>query len=327
MRNILLWLSLLLSFSVNAQLPAFNANEQPPAPDYAQQKYWAALPFRQDDADIIPNTEKWVNDSLKEVDVFYIYPTIYRGNTVWTADVNDKKLNKQIDKKPIKYQASVFNASVRVYAPRYRQATIAAFHDKGTDGEQALDFAYQDVKRAFQYYLDHYNQGRPIIIASHSQGTRHARVLMKDFFDGTTLQNRLVAAYIIGFGIDSSMYKTLRPCDNEYQTGCYITWASFKKGYDPGSSKLYDNVCVNPVSWTRDTIAVDCSKSQAAILLNFNKKYNNACGAQIHNGYLWVDNKLPIVSGFNNLHIADYNLFWYDIRANVPKRIGAFWKH
>lgn len=326
MRNIVVCCALLLSFSVNAQMKAFNASEQPPAPDYSNEKHWSALPFRKDAADKIPNTETWVSDSLKDVDVFYIYPTIYRSKKTWTADVNNKKLNKRIDNKPIKYQASVFNASARVYAPRYRQAAIAAFYDKGTDGTQALDFAYEDVKRAFQYYLDHYNQGRPIIIASHSQGTRHSRQLMKDFFDGTTLQNKLVAAYIIGFGIDTAMYKTLRPCENENQTGCYITWASFKKGYDPGNSQLYGNICVNPITWNRDTIAVDCSKSQAAILLNFNKKYNNACGAQIHNGYLWVNNTLPFVRGFDNLHIADYNLFWYDIRANVPKRIGAFWK-
>lgn len=325
MRNIVFCCTLLLSFSVNAQMKAFNANEQPPAPNYGNEKYWSALPFRTDAADVLPKAEAWVNDSMKEVDVFYIYPTIYRGKKTWTADVNDKKLNKSIDNKPIKYQASVFNASARVYAPRYRQASIEAFSDS-VNGELALDFAYQDVKRAFQYYLDHYNQGRPIIIASHSQGTRHSRQLMKEFFDGTLLQNKLVAAYIIGYGIDSAMYKTLKPCNSEYQTGCYITWASYKRGFDPGKSVLYDNVCVNPITWNRDTIAIDCSKSQAAILLNFNKHYEHACGAQVHNGYLWVDNKLPFIKGFKVLHIADYNLFYYDIRANVPVRIGAFWK-
>lgn len=326
MRKIMTILGLLLTISVNAQLPAFNAAAQPTAPDYSKPQHWAALPFRADAADAVPKSEKWVSDSLKDVDVFYIYPTIYRGTEVWTADVNDKKLNKQIDKKPIHYQASVFNKSARVYAPRYRQAAVAAFRTETNDGEKALLFAYEDVKKAFEYYLQHYNNGRPFIIASHSQGSWHARRLLSERIDSTRLRNRMVAAYIIGMGVDTTWYKNLRPCENENQTGCYITWASFKKGYDPGQSILYGNVCVNPVSWTRDTVAIACSQSQGTMLLNFDKKYDNACAAQIHGHYLWVDTKLPLVRTADNLHIGDYNLFWYDIRANIPKRISAFWK-
>lgn len=327
MRNIsTLIVSLLITCAAVAQMPAFEAKDQPAAPDYSNAKYWAALPFRHDAADAVPKSEQWVNDSLKQVDVFYVYPTIYRGEKVWTADVNNKKLNKKIDNKPVRYQASVFNKSCRVYAPRYRQASIKAFYTKGNDGEKALDFAYQDVKTAFQYYLDHYNNGRPIIIASHSQGSRLARVLMKDFFDGKPLQNKLVAAYIVGYEIDTANYTTLKPCNNGNQTGCYVTWASYKKGFDPGNSHLFGNVCVNPVTWNCDTVAVDAGKSMGTMLLNFNKEYKQACGTQIHNNYLWVENKLPIVRKANVLHIADYNLFWYDIRANVQQRIDAFWK-
>ncbi len=309
--------------TVNAQ--SFNPDAQPAAPDYSRQSNWSALPFRDDAADIIPADEQWINDSLKDVDVFYIYPTIYMSGRTWNEDLDNQKLNKKIDNKPVKYQASVFNASCRVYAPRYRQAIIKAFFDK-ENGEKALNFAYQDVRRAFQYYLDHYNNGRPIIIASHSQGTWHARKLLKEFFDSTALQKQLVAAYVIGFGFDESMYKSLRPCDNATQTGCYITWASFKMGYHPLKTELYSTVCVNPVTWTRDTVAVDRSKSMGAILLDFNKKYDAACGTEIHNHYLWVDAHLPIVRSWTVLHIADYNLFWYDIRKNVADRVKAYLK-
>ena len=41
--------------------------------------------------------------------------------------VGEKKLNKKIDNKPVRYQASVFNQSCRVYAPRYRQSAIKAW--------------------------------------------------------------------------------------------------------------------------------------------------------------------------------------------------------
>ncbi len=324
MRSLCVFATMLFAVTLSAQLPAtFNPNDQPAAPDYSLEKNWSALPFRKDAADKIPNDEKWVNDSLKPVDVFYIYPTIYESGETWNADLSNKTLNKKIDSKPVQYQASVFNASCQVYAPRYRQSIIKAFYDK-ENGPKSLAFAYEDVKLAFQYYLDHYNHGRPFIIASHSQGTYHSRRLLKEMIDSTNLRNRMVAAYVIGYSIDTAMYKFLEPCRNETATGCYITWASYKKGYVPDSQWLYGNVCVNPLTWTSslEPAAKVCSKG--AILLNFNKKYiNNVC-TEIHDNYLWVENSLPIVSGMNVLHIADFNLFWYDIRENVKKRIDAF---
>ncbi len=318
----------ILAFMLTAlalQAQTFNAAKQPAAPDYSSETSWSALPFRLDAADKIPDDERWISDSLKDVDVFYIYPTLYMAGKTWNEDLANKKLNKSIDNKPVKYQASVFNASCRVYAPRYRQAIIKAFYEK-ENGDKALDFAYQDVKRAFQYYLDHYNHGRPIIIASHSQGTHHARRLLKEFFDSTALQSKLVAAYVVGYGFDESMYKSLKPCNQPTQTGCYITWASFKKGFEAPKSGLIGSVCVNPVSWTRDTVTVDRSKSMGAILLDFNKKYDGACETEIHKNYLWVNAHVPIVGSWLVLHVADYNLFWYDIRKNVHDRVQAYLK-
>lgn len=324
MRKLLMLFLSVFSLNVFSQLGKFNAGAQPAAPDYSKEENWSALPFRKDAADVIPKTETWVNDSLKGADVFYIYPTLYLKGKTWNADLKNKKLNKRLDNKPVRYQASVFNATCRVYAPRYRQSIIDVFDDLEGEGKKSLAFAYEDVKNAFQYYLDHYNNGRPFIIASHSQGTYHARRLLEEMIDGTELQNRMVAAYAIGFAIDTMQYKKLKPCESETETNCYITWASFKKGYEPKSTDLAGNVCVNPLSWNRQTIEVDKSKSMGAILLNFNHKYLNNVSAQIHSGYLWVGSKLPLVSSWNNLHIADYNLFWYDIRANVKKRVEAF---
>jgi hypothetical protein len=322
-RSIFLLPFLLALISLHAQLPNFDAKDQPAAPDYSLEKNWSALPFRVDAADKIPSSETWIDDSLKTVDVFYIYPTLYMSGKTWNADLANKSLNKKLDNKPVRYQASVFNASCRVYAPRYRQSIIKAFYDH-ENGEKSLAFAYQDVKKAFQYYLDHYNHGRPFIIASHSQGSHHARRLLREMIDTTALRNRMVAAYVIGFGMDKNSYRNLKPCEDAKQTGCYITWASYKRGYLPtaDNSDLFGNVCVNPLSWKCDTVNIDRSKSMDAILLNFNKRYST--GAQIHDHYLWIDTNTPFVRSFNVMHIADYNLFWYDIRKNVADRIKAY---
>ncbi len=84
----------------------------------------------------------------------------------------------------------MFNGSCRVFAPRYRQAHLKAFFMRSSNKSvEAFDTAYSDLKSAFEFYLLHYNKGRPIIIASHSQGTLHAIRLMKDFFANKPLKN------------------------------------------------------------------------------------------------------------------------------------------
>lgn len=307
-----------------AQLPhAFRADEQPQPPDYSLAENWSALPFRIDAADFIPASESWISDSLKKVDVFYIYPTLYMSGNTWNADVQNQKLNKRIDRYPVKYQASVFNHVARVYAPRYRQAIIQAYRDS-VEGPKALNFAYEDVKRAFQYYLDHYNQGRPIIIASHSQGTNHTRRLIKEFFDDEQKKTQLVCAYIVGFAVDTARYQVLQPCHQATATHCYVTWSSFRDGYSyPNDLPLVGNICVNPISWKLDTLMAE---SRGGVMFHLNKKKPFRTKAYRKGNYLMVRTKMPVVQTWNNLHLVDYNLFWYDIRANAQQRVDAYFQ-
>lgn len=302
----------------------FSKQDQPKAPDYSNEKYWSALPFKKDKADMIPKSESCINDSLKEVDVFYIYPTLYMKGKTWNADVDNKKLNKRIDKFPVKYQASVFNVSARVYAPRYRQAIVAVYKDSTAPRKEVLDFAYQDVKNAFEYYLKNYNNGRPIIIASHSQGSTHARELIKEYFDTPETKSKLVCAYVVGFAMYPEEYKVLTPCEDANENNCYVTWASFKDGFeyqDTLKDFLVGKVCVNPISWKMDTIN---AVGKGGFLLNENRKKLFQTSAKIHENYLWVKTNMTFVRKTNTLHLLDYNLYWFDIRQNVADRVKTY---
>lgn len=311
-------------FSISKSLPPFLENDQPKAPDYADSKNWSALPFRKDAADLIPKNENWINDSLKDVDVFYIYPTIYMNGKTWNADANNKKLNKRIDKYPVKFQASIFNQVGRIYAPRYRQAHIKSFYDSTANGKAALDFAYEDVKKAFEYYMKHYNNGRPIIIVSHSQGTFHARQLLKDYFDTPEMKQKLVCAYVVGFGIYPEKYEMLKPCQDATTTNCYVTWSSFKEGYKPKEvDMLIGKTCVNPISWK---INNEKATGKGGILLNVNRKKLFTSEVQIKDNFLWVKTNMIIVRKINVMHLADFNLYWYDIRKNVAERVNEYLK-
>lgn len=322
---------LFLILSINSfgqEVEVFDKFNQPTAPNYSETKNWAALPFHKDNADIIPNNETWVSDSAKKLDVFYIHPTIYtRKRTTWNASLDNKKINKELDNKAIRYQATAFNNTARIYAPRYRQAHIDVFDNESKLRYDALEFAYQDVKKAFEYYLNHYNNDRPIIIVSHSQGTVHARKLLKEFFDTPKMKEKLVCAYIIGFGIYPKTYKLLTPCQNAEETNCYLTWSSFKNGYNYHLSNgdyLVGETSTNPISWKMDTLLAESTKG---IFLSVKGKMRYHTKARLKNNMLWIETNTPFIKSWNIMHVVDFNLFWYNIRENIALRSKKYFEN
>lgn len=293
-------------------------------PDYSNFYYWSAHPYKHDTSDSIPSFLK--NEVLdSSVDVFFLHPTTYIKGlafTSWNADVNDDALNDETDKRPVLYQASVFNGSCRVFAPRYRQAHLKAFFVRNSKRAlEAFDTAYADLKRAFEYYLAHYNNHHPIIIASHSQGTLHAIRLIKEFFDGKPLQQQLVCAYLIGYHIGEDEFTALPVCNSPTQTGCFVGWRSYKNGSsDMTIEKENSNsVCVNPLTWTTSTEEASKALHKGMIGRNFNELIEHVVSAQVapEEKILWVDfpAKLDVTKGLiSNYHIMDYNLFYMNIR-------------
>lgn len=307
----------------------------PQAPDYSQMKYWVSHPEIEDMADLVPGKgELQESQSTAGVDVFFIYPTIYskkqHKDHPWFADVNDEKLNKDIATSTIKYQASVFNGSGKIYSPLYRQAHIGVYYiDNLPLKVEALDFAYQDVKRAFKYYLENWNNGRPIIIASHSQGTNHAVSLLREFFESKPLMDQLVAAYIVGMPLDKGTFSYIPTCNDANDTGCWLTWNTYANRYYPPDHDFWyaDALNVNPLSWTTDSEYVSVDKNLGGVLRNFKKIRPQLSDAQNADGMLWI-NKLNFFWGFllnwDRYHMVDYNLYWMNIRANVKERVTTY---
>jgi hypothetical protein len=314
----------LVSFS---QEMSFDEEKHSDAPDYSIAESWSALPFNEDLADVLPKDETWISDSLKKVDVFYVHPTIYQKGPLWNAGLDMEKINLRVDKYPVRLQASVFNASCRVYAPRYRQAVVDVFYHSSDDGDKALNLAYQDVKRAFTYFLENHSEDRPFIIAGHSQGTHHTRRLLREMIDTTELKGRMVAAYIIGFTLVDTLYENLKICDSADETGCYVTWMSYKKGFVPEGVWHKNTQSVNPLTWTTDTGNVVVENYSSTVVFNPKRIRTREMEVQIANiggNVLWIDTKAPWFRFMKNLHLADYGLFYMDIRKNVKTRIDSY---
>lgn len=309
---------------------SFSYYTPPKEPDYSDNNKWAALPTKVDSADAIPQncTEKDMQ-SIAKVDVFYIHPTMNISRRGWNGDLTNFKLNKRVDEYPIRMQASAFNGSCKVYAPRYRQATLYSFLEKKpNNGEKALELAYKDVLKAFDYYLKNYNLGRPFIIASHSQGSRHAFQLLKDRIEkDSILRKRFICAYAIGFVTDST-YTGIYHCDSASQIGCLISWNTYEWGAKTENKYLGANkYCTNPLSWNCNTEDVSEKENLGGVDRNF-KMIPNATNAKVNDGILWVHKPKQgrFVKFGKNYHVSDYSLFYMNIRKNVETRVNAYFE-
>lgn len=328
-------LFLLTSCTVNPK-GLYSEQTRPTAPDYAKSAYWAALPDRDDAADLLPTADlKDVQDDAP-IDVFYLYPTLYsgqKGEDRWNAPVDDRNFLNKVDSMAIKNHATVFNGVGKVYAPYYRQAHLSSYgalekEKTKASAEKAFELAYQDVKAAFLYFLENYNADRPFIIASHSQGTTHAKKLLREVVDGQKVQDRMIAAYLIGIEVKNDYFQNIPVCSTPEMTGCFCTWRTWKAGNTP---KAYvpnnDIAVVNPLSWTTAGDLIPRSEHKGAVLYEYHEILPNLVDARAFDGYLYTTKpkfKGSIFFIRKNYHIADINLFWLDIRENARYRVSSY---
>lgn len=325
--------SLFLSCGTVRPKTPFDPAKSPPPPDYSRLENWAAHPEKQDPADQTPCPNVKDEQAEAGVDVFFLYPTTYTGDSRdqrnWNAAMEDEKTNKKTDDGSILFQASIFNGAGRVFAPRYRQAHLIVFYGKDKDSAQkALDLAYEDVKAAFQHYLRHWNQGRPFIIASHSQGARHAMFLLRDVVEGKSLQTDLVAAYLVGWPVRTDFFKNLKPCQSPEETGCYCTWRTWERNFGLRRAFERDIVCTNPLNWTTaERRHAPKSANLGGVVRPFCAIYPQFTDAEVYKGVLLASKpKFPGSLFFTrkNYHVGDLNLYYMNVRENARARARAF---
>jgi hypothetical protein len=265
---------MILSALAFAAAPAFAQAPMPPAPpppvDYGNGASWVCLPGRDDacsrplqTAELEPNGYGAVSASTPAadppIDCFYVYPTVSR----------DPGLNSDLVPVEEPVTASVqfarFASLCRTYAPLYRQATLSAIPRAlaGEDVSGAFNLAFLDVAAAWHYYLDHYNHGRPYVLIGHSQGTIHLTRLLASEIENGPAANRLLSALLIGYAVEvpegGVVGGTLRRtplCTRAGQTGCVITYMSFRAASPPPPDALLGRAtrpgmtagCTNPAA-------------------------------------------------------------------------------
>jgi len=320
---------LILGSCKTAVVPTFSAQQQPAVPNYKNSATWAILP------DSYPeNLKHWqTNTTDLEADIFYIYPTlnIEKKDLRWNVPVTDSIQNVKVIDKAVYFQASAFLNAGKLYVPYYRQAHLRSYASFENGGKEALNLAYSDIKEAFKVYLEKYNHSRPIIIASHSQGTTHAIRLLKEFFDEKPLQNQLVAAYLPGIAIKKNEFKTIQMMTNPTEIGGFVSWNTFKKNYYP---KKYEEwfkgkEVSNPIDW--DSSNESEQSDHKGFLFTNDKIYKQALQVYVKDGILWISTPhFPyrlLVLTKKRYHAGDINLFWEDISENAVLRVASYLKN
>ena len=320
----------------------FQTYTPPAAPNYASLESWLAQP----DLGVDPFTLS------AKGDVFVVVPSVYRGGEHWNLPSDDLRRKGKLQRIVRPNYVSPYGESGRLFAPFYRQASLYAFMTNREDSHFAQDLAYQDVKRAFDVFLNQSPPERPIVLVGHNQGASHVQRLLIDYFQGP-LKNRLAVAYVIDHPLPLESFEgplsQLTPCTEPDQIGCVVAFGSFTpkdtviaerfleqslvhNGQEYEAINNRPTLCINPLLWTQ-------SEDYAPARLHLGgvaaegldpdmtpASMTKQSGAQCSSGLLLVDTprskslRRPRAVGAK-FRTLPSNLFYEDLKQDAKRRV------
>ncbi len=312
----------------------------PAAPDYSRDDAWAARPASDSEA--------------RPADAFFVHTTTYFDRRGWNAPLDEPISRDRVDYGAIKHHASAFQDCCSVYAPRYRQANHVATVEPDTDGAAALDLAYGDVARAFDWFMAQRTAGRPLVLAGHGQGARHLLRLLETRLKDSPVLEEIAAVYLVGLGVPKARVEAILPvCRTADQTGCAVGWTSLAEqehtdyyaGQRLRDASTQDGVvhyqaaegerlCVNPLSWQAGGVAVPDIHNPGTLPLVVDPSPRGTpipgvVGARCAQGALLVSRVRlrgfdPVLLREGDYHFYDIPLFFSSVAWNAKGRVDAF---
>ena len=301
-----------------AQTPAQDAL------DYADADNWAYFGIGED----------------KDADLFLICPTV---------DMNDE-FNMSMDDEDTKasflgalnMERGIYEESTRMYAPYYRQAAMKVYSLDREEWEPYMELAYSDVSAAFAWYLEHENEGRPIVLAGFSQGADMCYRLLEEYFGDEELYDQLVAVYAIGWPCTEELtaqYPQIRPAQGADDFGVVISFDCeapevTETFISPAGQRAFG---INPLNWRTDETAADKSENLGACFTNYSGEIRSeqealcGCYLDVERGAVKVTDVdpaeyAPIVPGlpYGAYHVYDYQFFFRNLQQNVAERLASY---
>ena len=266
----------------------------------------------------------------KNVDLFYVVPTCVwdytdsLGQTRHHMDIFNAEQRALVNPS-IQLAKSVLADSCNFFSPYYRQISMDSWLTLDTALiEERFKLAYQDVADAFHYYMEHDNQGKPFILAGHSQGAKAVIELLKREMT-PDISRKLIATYAIGYTVtpeELANYPTLRPAQDSIDTGVLIGFNSVTRP-EAVSPLFRDNVvCINPVNWRTDATP---TPSYQGFTVSLDTTIHTLIVTGIDEEQYFIPSVETLLPK-GNLHVQEFNLYNEDLRKNVLQRIRAYRK-
>lgn len=300
-------------------MPEFGPESVPTAPDYSEAESWLSLPD---------------NPDKHPVDIFWVYPTVLADDEHWLMDPASEQM-RRISFGTIVKQASVFTGQVNLYAPMYRQMNMAALSLPAERQGEMMAYGKDDVWRAFTYYLEHHNNGRPFILAGHSQGSDILVEQAVRHWGTLGVEKQLVAAYLIGWSItedDLRANPAMTMCTEAGQINCFISYNTVAEGRQKFAPTIRQGARVtNPLTWQVGGPAAPASMNIGAVFFGENgetRTIPHFTSARVEDSGLVVEPRDPALvdSGSATFpegvyHVFDYSLFYENLKQNAGQRI------
>ncbi len=290
---------------------------------------------------IYENPENWAYFAIgnnKSADLFLIAPTVDIKDEFNMSLDDAKTKNKFIGS--LNMERGIYEDFTRMYAPFYRQITLKGYHMDASEREKYLKIAYEDISRAFKYYLEHENNNRPFILAGFSQGADMCTRILNDYKNYRDFKNNLIAVYAIGWPcVLNDDNKNFEFAQSENDTGVIINFEC--EAPEVESTIIYPAELkaktINPLSWEINDKLADKNLNLGACFTdysgNIKSEINNFCGAYIdlNRGVIKIPgvNKsdYPTIINFlpdGAFHIYDYMFFYRNLQHNVKTRIENY---
>lgn len=282
------------------------------------------------------------NTLERTADAFFVCPTVYFGSDgSYNMELTDEDTKANF-LGAINMEKEIYDRDSRFFAPYYRQAGLNVYSMAAGERERYLELAFNDVKNAFEYYYENWNNGRPIILVGFSQGADMCIRLMKACFQDERRQNQLIACYAIGWSIteeEIQAYPQLKFAEGESDTGVIISFNSEAESIDDSLivPKGTKTLAINPLNWKTDTTVAEKGQNFGACFTDYNgkitKEINNFTGAYIDDvrGTLKITDVRPedYPAGLEIFedgiyHLYDYQFFYRNLQKNVQTRIDAY---
>ena len=282
----------------------------PVAPDYADTTQW------------------YIVDRSAAVDLFYVISTetgdyvASSGVTAHYADTYDESLRGNMFGE-MDGVARLLSGGLNYISPYYRQCTMESFVSDSLMS-QRMPLALGDVRRAFDYYLRHLNQGRPFILAGFSQGAMAVVDLLKHMDDSAYA--RMVAAYVIGWKVteaDIASTTHIKPATRGDDLGVTVCYNSVENVSSLIPIISEDNcVAINPVNWHVDGEVARFASPISDDIVSV--RLDSASRLLVVEGYSPKDYMLPLIGKEGNYHRLEISLYRDFLWHNINLRAATF---